>query len=191
MLSAICFDLDQSKILLSGNSLTLYHTRPTFNTLAKEGFGKHCGKKRKCWEPAFSSFPAMFSILSQREIVTLTTFNLSSANAFTLVMSKNLSFGKGLNMTSSSATFENIGLKEAITCYKLQRQWPPHHLMFSKLLITINHKYSVELVSSLTTKSHTCMLATLEKEDFPKFCGKRRKCFFCSQCFLLFLHLPT
>ena len=24
---------------------------------------KHCGKKRKCWLPAFSSFPTMFSSL--------------------------------------------------------------------------------------------------------------------------------
>ena len=23
--------------------------------------GKHCGKKRKCWLPAFSPFPTMFS----------------------------------------------------------------------------------------------------------------------------------
>ena len=29
--------------------LTLYHTIPTFNDPEKEGFRKHCGKKRKCW----------------------------------------------------------------------------------------------------------------------------------------------
>ena len=46
-------------------------------------------------KPAFSPFPIVFSALSKRKIVILATFNLSSANAFNLVMSKNLSFGKG------------------------------------------------------------------------------------------------
>ena len=31
MLSAICFNLDQSEILLSSDGLTLYQTVPTFN----------------------------------------------------------------------------------------------------------------------------------------------------------------
>ena len=39
---------------------------------------KHCGKRRNC----------LFSALSKRKIVSLTAFNLSSANAFDLVMSK-------------------------------------------------------------------------------------------------------
>ena len=38
----------------------------------------------------------MFSTLSKEEIIILVTFNLSSANAFNLVLSKILSFGKGL-----------------------------------------------------------------------------------------------
>ena len=29
--------------------LTVFHTTPTFNDAKKEGFGKHCGKRRKCW----------------------------------------------------------------------------------------------------------------------------------------------
>ena len=33
MLSAICFNLDQSKILLSGNGLNLYPTIPSFHNL--------------------------------------------------------------------------------------------------------------------------------------------------------------
>ena len=47
-------------------NLTLYHTIPTFNDPEKEGFWKHCGKRRKCWYPAFSPFPAMFSTLLER-----------------------------------------------------------------------------------------------------------------------------
>ena len=57
--------------------LTLYHTIPTFNDPKEEDFGKHCGKRRKCWSPAFSSFPTVFSALSQRENVSLATFNFS------------------------------------------------------------------------------------------------------------------
>ena len=30
-------------------TLTLYHTFPAFNDRNKEGFGKNCGKRRKCW----------------------------------------------------------------------------------------------------------------------------------------------
>ena len=77
-------------------SLTLYHTIPTFNNPKEEAFGKHCGKRRKCWKPAFSPFPTVFSTLEQSKIIILTMFNLSSANAFTMVTSKSLSFGKGL-----------------------------------------------------------------------------------------------
>ena len=77
-------------------SLTLYHTIPTFNDHKEEGFGKHCEKRRKCWKLAFSPFPTVFSALSKRKIIILATFNLSPANAFNLVMSKNLWFGKEL-----------------------------------------------------------------------------------------------
>ena len=45
------------------NKLTLYHTIPTFNDLENESFSKHCGKRRKCWLPAFSPFPTMLSAL--------------------------------------------------------------------------------------------------------------------------------
>ena len=77
MSSAICFNLDQSKILLSGNGLscthsskspilimygaklnllpfTGYNTIPTFN---KKSFEKIVGKRRKCWLQALPPFP--------------------------------------------------------------------------------------------------------------------------------------
>ena len=44
------------KVSLCQSGLTHYHTIPTFNDPKVEGFGKHCGKRRKCWEPAFSPF---------------------------------------------------------------------------------------------------------------------------------------
>ena len=76
--------------------LTLYHTIPTFNDPKEEAFGKHCGKRRKCWQPAFSPFPTVFSNLSKREIIICTTSNLLSASAFNLDEPKILSFGKEL-----------------------------------------------------------------------------------------------
>ena len=54
----------------------------------EEGFEKHCGKRRKYWQPAFSPFPTVFSALSRREIVILTTPILSSANASNLDQAK-------------------------------------------------------------------------------------------------------
>ena len=62
----------------------------------EEGRGKHCGKRRKCWQPAFSPFPTVFSTLSQRVIVIFATFNLSSANCFQFGHIQILSFGKEL-----------------------------------------------------------------------------------------------
>ena len=79
-------------------ALTLYHTIPPFNDPKQEGFGKHCGKRRKCWQPAFSPFPTAFSTPSKREIVHLATFNLLSANAFNLVTSEFFLYGRGLRL---------------------------------------------------------------------------------------------
>ena len=76
--------------------LTVFHITLTFNNLEEGGFGKHCGKRRKCWKPAFSPFPTVFSTLSKGEILITTTFDFPSANAVNLVLSKNLLFGRGL-----------------------------------------------------------------------------------------------
>ena len=69
----------------------------TFDVSGKQAFSKHCGKRRKCWKPAFSPFPTMFSALSKTKIIIYVTFILSSANAFNLDKVKFLLFGKGLN----------------------------------------------------------------------------------------------
>ena len=52
---------------------------PNFNDPKGECFGKHYGKSRKCWLPAFSPFPTMFSIQSKTETIILATLNLLSA----------------------------------------------------------------------------------------------------------------
>ena len=52
------------------------------------------GKGENAGMPEFCPFSTVFSTLSKREIIMTATFNLSSANAFNLVLSKNLSSGK-------------------------------------------------------------------------------------------------
>ena len=50
--------------MTSGNgSLSFYRTMATVKATEKETFGKHCWKRRKCWIPAFSTFPTMLSTL--------------------------------------------------------------------------------------------------------------------------------
>ena len=60
---------DQSKIYFTTNNLinnivlTISQTIPDFHDPGKEGFRKQCGKRRKCWLPAFYPLPKMFSTL--------------------------------------------------------------------------------------------------------------------------------
>ena len=68
-----------------------------------EPFRKYFGNRRKCWTPAFSPFPMMFSPLSKREISILATLNLSSASAFSLVGGEILLFGKGFTLSQTSS----------------------------------------------------------------------------------------
>ena len=75
-----------------------YHTIPTFDAPEKEAYRKHCGKRRKCWLPAFSSFPAMFSTLHKTNFKFSVTLILSSAIPFNFDKPKLLSFGNGLNL---------------------------------------------------------------------------------------------
>ena len=53
MSSAIGFNLDQSKIMSSGNWLN--------DIFCLRQGRKHPGKRIKCWLPAFFPFPTMFS----------------------------------------------------------------------------------------------------------------------------------
>ena len=91
MLSDPWSTLAANATVVGKSAFTLYHTVLTLNNPKEEGFGKHCGKRIKCWYPAFSLFPTVFSTLSKKEILILATFILSSANAFDLVTSKLLS----------------------------------------------------------------------------------------------------
>ena len=59
---------------------TLYHTIRPFYEIETEAILKHCGKRRKCWQP----FPTMFSTLPKPNFNFSFTFILSSANNFYL-----------------------------------------------------------------------------------------------------------
>ena len=69
----------RQKVSLCGNGLILISSslRPSptqkmgLNPPPKKGFGKHCGKRRKCWCLAVSPFPTVFSTLSKGEIINL------------------------------------------------------------------------------------------------------------------------
>ena len=67
--SIFSFFLNVFKRLPFGGFLTLYHTIPTFNDSGKETFWKHCGKRRKCWLPAFSPFPTCFLSFQKRILI--------------------------------------------------------------------------------------------------------------------------
>ena len=63
-------------------------------TLRKKPFEKIVGKGENAVNPAFSPLSTMFSTLLKTNFNFSVTFILSSANAFNLNQSKNLSFGK-------------------------------------------------------------------------------------------------
>ena len=42
-------DIQTTKYRSLQLGLILYHTIPTLKDSEKEGFGKYCGKRRKCW----------------------------------------------------------------------------------------------------------------------------------------------
>ena len=80
------------------NLLTLNNTIPIFYNIEKKIFRKHCGKRRICWQPAFSPFHKMFPTLPKINFKLSLTFTsiLSSADVFSLDKSRNFSFGMEL-----------------------------------------------------------------------------------------------
>ena len=68
-------------------------------TLEKKALENTVGKGENAGNQHFLLFPQCF-LLYQREILMLATFNFLSANAFNLVKSKILLFGKGLSIMS-------------------------------------------------------------------------------------------
>ena len=77
-------------------------------TLKEKALENTAGKGENAGNQHFSPFPAVISSVLKREMVlsaTIDKINLSSANAIDLVMSKILSFGKGLTFSQTSPSF--------------------------------------------------------------------------------------
>ena len=111
MSSAICFNLEQSKILSSGNELNLYNTILTFNDSWKLAFENIVGKEKKnagkqhflhfpalqvfrkhC---AISPFPKVFFTLLENFLLFSSNSKLLSAKSFSLEESNICHLGKG------------------------------------------------------------------------------------------------
>ena len=71
--------------------------------MEKKAFENIVGRGENAGNQLFLLFPQCFLFLPRQILNCLVTFILSSANAFNLVMSKNLLFGKELNAASSNA----------------------------------------------------------------------------------------
>ena len=82
-------------------SINPFPNKPWFLHVCCTSLLKTQWEKEKMLVTSIFSFSHSVSY-SKRYIIILETFNLSSANAFNLVMSKILSFGKGLNNASFS-----------------------------------------------------------------------------------------
>ena len=79
MSSAICFNLDQSKMLSSSNWLTLYHTMATFDSPKEKAFGNSVGKGRNAdnkhfLHNVFYPLKNKFKMLSHTETVICNCF---------------------------------------------------------------------------------------------------------------------
>ena len=76
----------------------IYHRIPGFKDYGEITLRKPCGKRRKCWSPAFSPFPTKFSIISQIIITISDRFDMLFANAFNFDQRKILSSCKELTL---------------------------------------------------------------------------------------------
>ena len=82
MANELCLKKKKS---ISHNVLTHFHTMTHVIQVWERSLWKTLWEKEKFLVQAISPFPTMFSTLSKREISIFVTFNLSSANAFSLV----------------------------------------------------------------------------------------------------------
>ena len=83
----------------------LYHSILTFKDPWKEVFLKTLWEKEKMLVTSIFSFSHNVFYPSKTNFNFSATFNLSSANAFNLDQSKNLSFGKELTLSQTSPGF--------------------------------------------------------------------------------------
>ena len=77
-----------SKTPLFSWSLNSYQTTPGCNDLGEDIPLENIVEKKKCCDPAFSSFPTMCSTSSKTNPIISASQNLLSVNAFSLPFSK-------------------------------------------------------------------------------------------------------
>ena len=75
--------------------LTLSQTSPGFYVSAVHSFLKHCGKRRNCSSRAISPFPTVFSTRLKNFPSFSSNLKLSSANCFSLALSKICRLARG------------------------------------------------------------------------------------------------
>ena len=114
------------------------------------------------------SFLTVFSTVSRRKIITLPISDLSSANAFNMVTSKILAFGKGLTLSQTSPfftclqykSFENIVGKGEIARNE-------QFLLFSQCFLpvwrTFCHSHQIENCRLSTLSLEECKMCRLGK----------------------------
>ena len=164
-MSAICFNLDQSKILSSGNGLKICKRinvtggiealifGPSLNPSSSKGdslwhekaFWKHYRKRRNCGQPS-SPFPTMFSTLTRRNFTIWATVTFLSANDFSLDKAEILLPRKNL-------------------------------ICSAQLLFTIKQSFRLLQIESSSRQENKCnSKIEVYTRMSRKHCGKRRKC---------------
>ena len=150
--------------------LTLYYTTPNWNDPLEEAFWKHCGKRIKCWLPAFSPFPTMFFTRSITEIISLAMFIMSSANPLNLIKFEKFLFGKGLRHVDIYMTLGSSVVKVSQTLYFLIPQ--QEQKAFKKIVVqgeNTGNQYSLStpiFSTTSTTNSTVCTQINLSANNF-------------------------
>ena len=83
---------------LSSSIIKHLYQISALTTIRMQTFENICGKTRKCWKPAFSPFPTMFSAYSNANTIISAVFDLSSAIAFNLELCNILTSGKEFSL---------------------------------------------------------------------------------------------
>ena len=104
----------------------------TLNGCVQEHFQKRCGKMRKCWLPAFSPLPTMFSTLPRTNFNFPFTMILSSANALNLDTEPHSSVGSVADLRTAGCWF-NPGLGQ----YSLRGLM----ILVATSLIPLSHRF--------------------------------------------------
>ena len=84
IISLFTVELEEPKIGISGKGLTLYHTMLTLNNPKNGAFEHIMEKGKKCWKPAFSPFPKLFSILSETNLDKSRILSFGKESMFSL-----------------------------------------------------------------------------------------------------------